>query len=156
MVILKKVLKIILGFFTVIIALVIGLITFIYFLDDDTSNMCGSEFIEQSSSPNGNLKAIIFQYDCGATTSFTTKVAIVNSNVNNYDKAIVKESVFSVDWNHDNRVPLNALNGGPEVRIKWLDNREVEIQYPALARVHFAKSFLFFKWLKVKYSTFYQ
>lgn len=131
-----------------------GIMALFYFDSDDTLNICGSDFIEQSSSPNGNLKAIIFQYNCGATTSFSTKVAIVNSNVNIYDKAIVKDSIFSADWNHNNRIPLNSLNGGPKIQVKWLSNQEVEIEYPSLARVHFAKSFLFFKWLKIKYSTF--
>ena len=154
MVVLKIFFKIILRiliFFTIVF---ITLIALFFFSNDDTSSMCGSDIIEQSSSPNRNLKAVVFQYDCGATTSFTTKVAIVKNSVNSYDTAIVKDSIFSVDWNHDNRVPLNVLNGGPEVRVKWLANGELEIQYPTLARVHFAKSFLFFKWLKIQYSTF--
>ena len=154
MVVLKIFFKIILRiliFFTIVL---LTLFALLFFFGDDTSSMCGGDIIEQSSSPNRNLKAVVFQYDCGATTSFTTKVAIVKSSVNSYDTAIVKDSIFSVDWNHDNRVPLNVLNGGPEVRVKWLANGELEIQYPTLARVHFAKSFLFFKWLKIKYSTF--
>ena len=155
MTVLKILLKIILRiliFFTIVF---ITIFVLFFFSGDDASTMCGSDIIEQSHSPSRNLKAVVFQYDCGATTSFTTKVAIVKTNENVYisDQAMIKNLVFSADSNHDNRVPLNTF-GGPEVQVKWLANGDLEIQYPSLARVHLAKSFLFFKWLEIKYATF--
>jgi len=153
-VVLKILLKIILKILIFLAVACITLIALFIFSDDDTSTMCGSFITEQSNSPTRNLKAVVFQYDCGATTSFTTKVAIVSANSNVYDQTIIKNLVFSADSNHDNRVPLNTLNGGPDVHVQWLANGELEIQYPSLARVHLAKSFLFFKWLKIKYTTF--
>ncbi|ATB70841.1 hypothetical protein SJPD1_2752 [Sulfurospirillum diekertiae] len=154
MAVLKILLKIILRILIFFIIVFISIFVLFFFSGDNTSSMCGSDIIEQSSSPTRNLKAVVFQYDCGATTSFTTKVAIVSANSDVYDQTIIKNLVFSADSNHDNRVPLNTLNGGPDVRVQWLANGELEIQYPSLARVHLAKSFLFFKWLKIKFTTF--
>ena len=99
MTVLKILLKIILRiliFFTIVF---ITIFVLFFFSGDDASTMCGSDIIEQSHSPSRNLKAVVFQYDCGATTSFTTKVAIVKTNENVYisDQAMIKNLVFSAD-----------------------------------------------------------
>ncbi|MEJ6473976.1 hypothetical protein [Pseudoalteromonas piscicida] len=41
-------------------------------------DMCGNYFHSESFSPNGELKAVIFQRDCGATTGFSTQISILD------------------------------------------------------------------------------
>lgn len=38
---------------------------------------CGNDLAKEFPSPNGQLKAVVFRRDCGATTSFTMNVSIL-------------------------------------------------------------------------------
>jgi|KBSMisStaDraftv2_1062788.scaffolds.fasta_scaffold492127_2 hypothetical protein len=40
--------------------------------------MCGNEVLSEQLSPNGKLKVVIFERDCGATTRATTQASIVD------------------------------------------------------------------------------
>ena len=40
---------------------------------------CGNEILSEMRSPDGRLKFIVFQRDCGATTAFSTQVSIIPS-----------------------------------------------------------------------------
>jgi hypothetical protein len=44
--------------------------------------MCGNEIYKEYLSPNGELKAVIFQRDCGATTGFSTQISIIKADSN--------------------------------------------------------------------------
>jgi hypothetical protein len=46
------------------------------------SGMCGADQYISLISPNGKYKAVIFQFDCGATTGFSTQVSILKINEN--------------------------------------------------------------------------
>ncbi len=41
--------------------------------------MCGNEIVQSSPSPSGNLTAVVFNRNCGATTGFNTQVSILPS-----------------------------------------------------------------------------
>lgn len=42
--------------------------------------LCENYFHSESFSPNGELKAVTFQRDCGATTGFSTQISILNAD----------------------------------------------------------------------------
>lgn len=43
-------------------------------------SLCGNDLMKEELSPDGTLKAVIFNRDCGATTSFSTNVSVISSN----------------------------------------------------------------------------
>lgn len=42
------------------------------------TDMCESQLLQKIESPNGELKAVSYLYDCGATTGFSTQLSILN------------------------------------------------------------------------------
>ncbi|MGY0613405.1 hypothetical protein [Luteimonas sp. A501] len=40
-------------------------------------NSCGNEISQTVISPSGNIKAVVFNRNCGATTGFNTQVSII-------------------------------------------------------------------------------
>ena len=72
----KKLLKI----FAITLVCFVGLIGIgLYALDKMFSGMCGNEIFNETVAPDGNLKAVIFQRDCGATTGFSTQISLITS-----------------------------------------------------------------------------
>jgi hypothetical protein len=61
--------------FTLIIALAGGGVACLSLAGD-----CSNQIIKQIPSPNGKMKAVVFQRDCGATTGFNTQVSVLLSN----------------------------------------------------------------------------
>lgn len=41
------------------------------------SSMCGNDVAQEELSPDGELRAVLFQRDCGAMTGFSTQVSII-------------------------------------------------------------------------------
>jgi hypothetical protein len=41
---------------------------------------CGNDLVKDVRSPNGKTKAVLFERDCGATTSASTQVSLLPSN----------------------------------------------------------------------------
>lgn len=39
--------------------------------------LCGSTMVQTIPSPDGELKAVVFEHDCGATTGYSTQVSIL-------------------------------------------------------------------------------
>lgn len=155
--ILKKIIHGIIFFCGLMFIAILALLSFSSDKSDDGGG-CGTQLIDEIPSPNGKLKAIIFTHDCGATTSTSTHIAIVSTKENIvkmryiYSNSHVKR-VTSVNRNHDDRVPLNDI-GGPKVYVKWLSNRELEVQYPEFAILPAQTSFLLTEWLKIKYTKY--
>jgi hypothetical protein len=40
-------------------------------------DLCGNDPISETPSPNGQMKVVVFQRDCGATTGFSTQVSVL-------------------------------------------------------------------------------
>ncbi len=91
---------------------------------------CGEEVITEVVSPQQTMKVVIFERNCGATTDFTTHAAILKVNDTLTEKV---RSVFAADSDHGS-APIGA-GGGPEIRVRWLSENKVEIQYPMFARL---------------------
>ena len=107
--------KIIIG-----ITLTAGLLLFVYIgssvfkyvtiIDD----MCESYSYKTVVSPNGKYKAVIYQFDCGATTGFSTQISILSA-----EKMLNDEpgNIFQSDGHPE--------YGAPE--ILWLDDKHLNI-----------------------------
>jgi len=93
-------------------------------------DFCGSRIVREVPSPNGSKRAVLFERDCGATTSFSTQVSIISVG-----KKLSNENgnIFIADANHDS-VPVDS-QGVMAVDIAWKNNQEVEITYPTRARI---------------------
>ncbi|MEN6620315.1 MAG: DUF5412 family protein [Smithella sp.] len=122
--------KIIIAILIVILLLIIGIALFIRSLPD----LCGNEILTEVNSPNGKLKAITYERNCGATTAFSTHVAILprNSNLEKDGKTILAADTAR------GKAPAGR-GGGPEVRIHWLSDTSLEVQYHQLAHVRLSK-----------------
>ncbi len=135
--------KILIGAFALTSIFIGGLYLFIQSLPD----MCNNVVLAQYLSPNNKLKAVTFQRDCGATTSFSTQVSIISST-----DALKNESgnIFIADTNHD-AAPIGQ-GGGPEVQINWLSDSHLQIQKHNLARIFRAETK--YEGIKIEYIHF--
>ena len=63
---------------------------------------CENTFIRQVTSPNGKLKAVVFSRGCGATTSESVQISILEVNAPLPEEAgnvsVVEESNVYVNW----------------------------------------------------------
>jgi hypothetical protein len=121
--------KVVLGLLTVAIVTIGGCVAL---LDHLFSDMCATTVIDQVASPTGELKAVVFQIDCGATSDFNTQVAIVSGDKEVSEKDTLPKSFFAADGDHG-RAPEGKAHG-PEVRLNWLSDSSLEIQHHELAR----------------------
>jgi hypothetical protein len=46
----------------------------------NSCSLCGNEIQSEVVSPDGKMKAVIFERDCGATTSATTQISILGAH----------------------------------------------------------------------------
>ncbi|HYX72046.1 MAG TPA: hypothetical protein VE732_04690 [Nitrososphaera sp.] len=91
---------------------------------------CENELLNEVQSPNGKLKVIIFQRDCGATTGFSTQVSILP----NGDKLPNEGgNIFVADTDHG-KAP-SGEGGGPKVEVRWINENELLIRHDSRARV---------------------
>jgi hypothetical protein len=102
--------------------------------------MCGNEIYQEVYSPGKLYKAVVFQRDCGATTSFSTHVSILKAST------ILKDE------------PGNTfiMDGHPDwtgVEINWETDRLVTIAYSGDYEVLHKKDTLrlLFTTIEVKY-----
>lgn len=122
--------KVLLG---LLIALIVTFAGCVALLDHLFSDMCATTVIDQVASPNGKLKAVLFQIDCGATTDFNSQVAIVPREKDVFQKDSLPKSFFAADRDHGRAPASNG--GGPEVRLIWLSDTRLKIQHHDLARI---------------------
>ena len=93
---------------------------------DDT---CQNEVLSELANPNGQVKAVIFQRNCGATTGFSTQVSILEFKDKLYNDS---GNVFVADTNHG-EAPSDE-NGGPKVEAEWIGNNNLKLSYHSKAR----------------------
>lgn len=77
--------------------------------------LCGGELFEEFPSPDGKILASVYQYNCGATTNFSTRIA--------FRKASQKWDVYS-------RKVIFKLEGEPsehKIRIVWENETHLNI-----------------------------
>ncbi|GAB3357897.1 hypothetical protein GCM10027395_00010 [Giesbergeria sinuosa] len=118
------------GLLTVAIVTIGGCIVW---LDYYFSGMCATTVIDQAASPSGKIKAVVFQIDCGATTDFNSQVAIVPGNKKISEKDALPKSFFAANSDYG-KAPEGKAHG-PELRLNWLSDSNLEIQYHEFARI---------------------
>jgi hypothetical protein len=84
-------------------------------------NMCGVQLGAEALSPNQKLKAVIYQFDCGATSPFTTQVSIL-------------KPAEAIPYSAGN--VFSAYKGsqkgawrGPFAEIAWLSDTTLKVSY---------------------------
>ena len=94
---------------------------------------CGNEEIAQHVSPSGDLKVIVFQRNCGATTGHSIQGSILDTNEGLRNEPgnlfIVSEDAFgmpSVDWVGDRELEL-LYSPGLDVRVFTESEHDVRI-----------------------------
>ncbi len=113
----------------------------------DLAGGCGNELLGETRSPDGKLKAIVFQRDCGATTGFSTQISILP-----VDEKMPNEggNVFVADSNHG--AAPSGRGGGPIVEVRWLNESELLIKHDSRARVFQSEQSL--RGVKIHYERF--
>jgi hypothetical protein len=95
---------------------------------------CVNEILRVHYSPAKQLKAVVFQRDCGATTGFSTQVSIMSAN---RDLPNEGGNVFVADTDHG-KSP-SGPGGGPPVEVEWKEESSLNIIYDNRARVFLRK-----------------
>lgn len=100
------------------------------FLLSGANQLCANSPILEVPSPNGKLKAVVFERDCGATTAFATHVSVIEAA-----SSLPNEggNLFVADTNH-NAAPSGA-GGGPSVQVAWFGPSALRIEHHPLARI---------------------
>ena len=105
---------------------IIGLVAILMSGCDD--DLCRNQITREFGSPGGTDRAVVFERDCGATTNFSTQVSIMPTRNKLANKP---GNIFAADGD----VPLDS-HGAMSVVVVWKNEHQVEVTYPAGARVY--------------------
>ncbi|MCE7044147.1 hypothetical protein [Dyadobacter sp. CY312] len=100
---------------------------FFFFTDGGCKNTIHSTFF----SPDQKHKIVLHNYDCGATTGFSTHISLIESD----EMIDGAGNTFVADDDHGKARSHPSFDTLIDVNIEWLDNRTVKITYDKLARV---------------------
>lgn len=95
---------------------------------------CVNEILRIHYSPSKQLKAVVFERECGATTGFSTQISIMHAN---NDLSNEGGNVFVADTDHG-KSP-SGPGGGPPVKVEWRGESSLNITYDNRARVFLRK-----------------
>ena len=107
--------KLLAGFITLFLGVAAAVVTGGYFLMKD---MCGSEVYQTVYSPDQRFKAVVFQYECGATTGFSTQISILEA------AAMLENepgNVLGVDGHPDEIAP----------KLTWVSSDHLSVELPS-------------------------
>ncbi|MBO0870381.1 MAG: hypothetical protein J2P15_17640 [Micromonosporaceae bacterium] len=90
---------------------------------------CDATPLSDIAAPDGQRHAVIFEYDCGATTGSATHVSLLDRGRR---LPAGPGNTFVADDNHG-AVPA-GLGGGPQVAATWLSSDRLRLAYPCGAR----------------------
>lgn len=100
---------------------------------------CGNKVLASVPSPDGSVRAVVFQRDCGATTGFSTQVYILPRNARFLERPAFFRStqagnVFVADKGGVG--PAKWKGGGPWVQVTWsTEPRSLVVRHDVHARV---------------------
>lgn len=138
----RKTIKLIAGIFGLLVGLLVllvgGLLVVVWALGN---LMCGSDVFQEVYSPNREYKALVYEYNCGATTGFSTQIALLESDATLHNRT---KSVFGAngypDWfnikltweddthlviEHNGKpIPYTAETAYRDISIRYVENRE--------------------------------
>jgi hypothetical protein len=93
------------------------------------SDACQNTVASSSLSPNGELAAVLFQRDCGATTGFSTQISILRPG----DKPTGGGNAFIADDDHG-AARVGSWEGS-WAEAKWLAPDHLLIRYAVKSRL---------------------
>lgn len=93
------------------------------------ASACNNVEIARAASPSGELTAVMFNRNCGATTSFSTQISIVAGGQEASDIG----NIFRADTDHGKA--QTGHWGGPWAEMKWLAPDRLTIRYAKGARL---------------------
>jgi hypothetical protein len=101
----------------------------IFFVNCDS--LCRNEILSEIESPNRNLKAVIFQRDCGATTDFSYHISLIK-----VDKSLPNKSgnILVLD---DKKIDLQKKS---LLKVDWINSTELQIKYPSTSRIFLSET----------------
>lgn len=120
-------------------------------LDHLADGMCAQTIIDQTPSPNGRHKAVVFQIDCGASSDFNSQVTVMPGDAAVSPQVELPKSFFVADTNHG-QAP-EGKEHGPEVRLQWITDRQLVIQHHE--RAHIIRAETAADEVQVSYATFH-
>jgi len=132
---------------SILLLVLVVLVPFVNAACLDLASGCGNELMGEVCSPDGKLKAVVFQRDCGATTGFSTQISILS-----VDEKLPNEggNIFVADSNHG--AASSGRGGGPIVEVHWLNGSELLIKHDSRARVFHSEQSL--GRVKIQYERF--
>jgi len=95
---------------------------------------CVNEILRIHYSPSKQLKAVVFERECGATIGFSTQISIMPANS---DLPNEGGNVFVADTDHGKS--SSGPGGGPSVEVEWKGESSLNIAYDNRARVFLRK-----------------
>ena len=94
---------------------------------ESSVSLCGSSDQHDVYSPDKTKKAIVYLYSCGATTGYTSVVALANAHETLEDTPLTAD-VFRIK--------------GENIHLEWLNNNRLRIDYNQSQKVfHLSKEF---------------
>ena len=87
---------------------------------------CSNQIRREIASPNGKMKAVVFQRDCGATVGFNTQVSVLPSGSNLPNDG---GNAFVADGGQ------GTAPSAPLVAVSWTNETELLVTYDRQARV---------------------
>jgi hypothetical protein len=109
----------------------LGFSIFSWWINSAFDDMCANSLISETPSPNKQMKAVIYERNCGATTGFSTQVSVLP--INRVLPRSKSGNLFIADTNHG--AAPNGARGGPEVRVRWRGNKVLSVIHHKAARV---------------------
>lgn len=111
-----------------LVALPVVLLLLAYYcIDSFFSDMCGNKVVSEFVSPDGQLKAVVFTRDCGATTNYSTQVSILSASDqlgNSGGNAFaMDEGDLDLRWTGNRTLVLGHKSGERE----YLSEKEVSV-----------------------------
>lgn len=99
--------------------------------------MCGSYPYKSMASPSGEYKAVVYQFDCGATTGFSTQISILEAN-----EQIEAEvgNIFSSDG--------HPKDVSPEV--VWVSDSNLNVHVPVSVQIRNQEETWGWPWKRIK------
>lgn len=129
------------------VAFALGMVAVVAISDFSVSGECRNESVSELNAPGNAVKFVVFQRDCGVTTGFSTQVSLLKVG-----ETLKNEggNIFIADTNHG-RAP-SGVGGGPEVRIKWVSDRHLQIHHHQSVRIFLAEENI--GGVRIDYATF--
>ena len=95
--------------------------------------MCGNDLINAQVSPNGELVAIAFRRNCGATTPYYTEVSILDEpgklgNEAGNISIVEGRQPLTLEWNGDEQLNIGGVGYGRQ-SLRLSEYRGIRIRY---------------------------